>query len=1018
MKTAVQRGVENAAQIAAQAKTKKSQKKYQITTDQQEFLVDSIANMGVPLNETSGLRDLRDAIHSRKEIDQYHKLARTLDPGHSFFNSVLQTAQSKLTALVNLIPAALKTHEIEDDASNFIFLHFRNENSDDDHGGPEEATSKSPKAGEGWREKPKTVSMMKKRADTPLSKEEAELQCEFLVLCFLYELNRVRDIIRDVWILYRQGSVNAITASLVTDLAQSYVQQNVAALEEDLASYTPSARLALSETIRKLYKKMTATPTLLPQVSSTALRHLMCIDSLNDMEAHLDSKTSHGRNGKHGSAESTLPSMPFLKHFDSVRQKKVSLPIWDKFTEGMVRRTNTPDASLPFGLQIVMDVYEIMRDDYRKLFKDITGHGFDIARLIRLHVDYEDHMWAIGRKPDYMSKGNLKFTNVYLSSLDKLLNWTQELLKTDNSPTSSAGMTTDVFVSIHSTLAGLSMWNFNKTYHGFSIAKTRWFVTSLAHLYNAAKQIGGLEVEWPDLEYIIKMHGSDRIFTGSRPTDPKDFYERYMISNCVPSHAFSKDCRLTGSHHPEVSPEIRKKRGPIAHFPLEEAINGYYGPDTNDDRWIKRHAVFNYLHHQSVNGGEQLRSGDVEPHQTRLKELQNTFGSIVNELARPKTKNLRKITNRVKRPDFSQKTDDYAGLLLVMRSELQAHEVHSNFDYLSFYRRAYDLVLKVRSQVLFDHALQVARRSDISQGQDPDNRILLGELLHALKIKPEDKKIQATGDKVSKDVVPLDQLKRIATIMESAILAEGSVELDRAKMRLSYDWEGLEAEYAAEEARTRDPSMDDGTELPDTISPLNPGRCGETVAEREGPPRTTGKLTVKVYEHSCQSAGHCPDEPSSATGNASELGSESENEAEVKLHSARPSSAPSRPKDADTHQGTMPAAELSRGTPVLVQYQAYVSDAVDEDRDSWNEVPKDPASVIEVVLTAPDDDKSRTSSILPQLSSSDGEVFYSSVVDRQTPTGNHSVETNATDVLGNAEVKIGFSDSRKGLDSL
>jgi hypothetical protein len=60
MQTAVQRGVENAARIAEQAKKRgKGKKKYKISTEQQEFLVDGIAETEEPLEDTSGLRDLQ-----------------------------------------------------------------------------------------------------------------------------------------------------------------------------------------------------------------------------------------------------------------------------------------------------------------------------------------------------------------------------------------------------------------------------------------------------------------------------------------------------------------------------------------------------------------------------------------------------------------------------------------------------------------------------------------------------------------------------------------------------------------------------------------------------------------------------------------------------------------------------------------------------------------------------------------------------------------------------------------------
>jgi hypothetical protein len=389
----------------------------------------------------------------------------------------------------------------------------------------------------------------------------------------------------------------------VTDFAQSYIQQNVAGLTEDLDFYESLPRLSPSEIIFRLFTKLSADAT--ARVTSAgptgltdmALHHLLCIKPILQIAVYLDPSGTT----IFGFTPSTYPKlsfMSFLKHFDVVRKSKVTLPIWDRFTESMLDKDKS-SSFLPFGFQIVLNVHELMQDEYRKIFTDVTSYCFDTAKLIRSHFNYEDIMWEAGNKPDYMSANNMKFTNVYLSSLDQLLDWVQELLKNDKvseDSTEEFGMAIDIFITMHATLAGLSMWQFGKTYHGFSIAKVGWSVTFLSHLYNATRQIGGLETHWPDLEYIIKMHGAERIFVGGPPTNPQDFLERVYISTCISSRITAKDFRVSGKTYPGIPAELKKKRGLTSHFPLEELISKYYGPDKNNDRWLKRHAVFNHLH--------------------------------------------------------------------------------------------------------------------------------------------------------------------------------------------------------------------------------------------------------------------------------------------------------------------------------------------------------------------------------------------------------------------------------------
>lgn len=71
----------------------------------------------------------------------------------------------------------------------------------------------------------------------------------------------------------------------------------------------------------------------------------------------------------------------------------------------------------------------------------------------------------------------------------------------------------------------------------------------------------------------------------------------------------------------------------------------------------------------------------------------------------------------------------------------------------------------------------------------------------ALQIKPKDRSYTVAGGEVSTDVVPLDQLKRIAGIIDEIVRMEESTELDRARMRLCQDRDGLKAVYAAEEGK-------------------------------------------------------------------------------------------------------------------------------------------------------------------------------------------------------------------------
>jgi hypothetical protein len=142
--------------------------------------------------------------------------------------------------------------------------------------------------------------------------------------------------------------------------------------------------------------------------------------------------------------------------------------------------------------------------------------------------------------------------------------------------------------------------HYNHSYHQTAIAKVHLFINGIAHLYNAAREIGGLDLLWPDLDFIIETQGPERVFRGDPPTDPNDFLNRYLLSCSVSLRGMAPDisARHTGKYLPRTSRAAQVNRGMMSVQPLERLVRDFYGPDPKDDRWVRRHAVFNYLHNQ------------------------------------------------------------------------------------------------------------------------------------------------------------------------------------------------------------------------------------------------------------------------------------------------------------------------------------------------------------------------------------------------------------------------------------
>ncbi|KAF1920062.1 hypothetical protein BDU57DRAFT_2142 [Ampelomyces quisqualis] len=235
------------------------------------------------------------------------------------------------------------------------------------------------------------------------------------------------------------------------------------------------------------------------------------------------------------------------------------------------------------------------------------------------------------------------------------------------------------------------------------------------------------------------------------------------MSTCISSRVLAKDFEPKRNLVPVGPAELKKTRGLMSYFYLEDTIAKYYGPHKKGDRWVRRHAVFNKLHQVSKH---QLKDQQLADERKGTKHHNAMlFEWMSNKTAPQSSKNSLKKNPRIRVLEYNKVDDEYATLFRTMFSEL-----HSNFDYLAFFLQANETVIRVCNEVLHDNALQLARCNDIQKAQNPDNFILITELFCALQNKPKDIKTKLKGGELSTEMVPLDQVKRIAGIIHKSFL--------------------------------------------------------------------------------------------------------------------------------------------------------------------------------------------------------------------------------------------------------
>jgi hypothetical protein len=85
----------------------------------------------------------------------------------------------------------------------------------------------------------------------------------------------------------------------------------------------------------------------------------------------------------------------------------------------------------------------------------------------------------------------------------------------------------------------LCLFSFNEVKYRVDKADGDFPTVTLIHLYNLARQLGLLSVQWSEIEGLIEIHGEERISCGKRPTGVESAYERFRVAMPVPTWAGS-----------------------------------------------------------------------------------------------------------------------------------------------------------------------------------------------------------------------------------------------------------------------------------------------------------------------------------------------------------------------------------------------------------------------------------------------------------------------------------------------
>jgi hypothetical protein len=520
----------------------------------------------------------------------------------------------------------------------------------------------------------------------------------FASFCFLQDCDRVRQYVRSVWEDYRQRRVSLSVAALTTNVAFDIIER----LHADFGRVSPK---------HSTYE---------------ALEQLILDDSTTSSIAgrHLEPSTSalYGSVDPDSFETSSLGRETFsvLKHYREDYQNRVfrDFGIEDNQFDWSTLCTGSHMERIPILVETILtraipDVVCFMLsvggsnspvDELScNLLAFYESHKITVPLVVSCEIFSDIHFVLLGdiQRPFLELSSSADQAELAMKKSETHVN----LLKTDCSSfetrasfktlrncmrlmvkkdtvtdfrqrhivPSRENLTPFYLLKHHPTLCGMLQFHIDRTmcYGGLRTCNEWRCLIGIVHLYNAVRQGGRLQVEWPDMEAVIGFYGVSHLFLGSPPNSPKEYATRHMLAAGLPSSIFARDSRLKQTQ--------RSQEGEFIPIRTSKTSGRFFE--------VKQPLLTVMRERYSEKKGKK-QPGMV------IRDVEIALKALDCSVTEPNYKT--RILKQWKETRVLTPLDT----LQAVRHGVVAEELHMQFDYLTFNGRCLELLRRLRDRLV------------------------------------------------------------------------------------------------------------------------------------------------------------------------------------------------------------------------------------------------------------------------------------------------------------------------------
>lgn len=437
----------------------------------------------------------------------------------------------------------------------------------------------------------------------------------FACIFFFQDFNLTRDILREAWKDYRNGIDSLMAVSLITNTAIELIQRAASELLEEINNsrhedapdeenlihwvYCHVAKntedLEDEEDIINMANHYEAdifckTASLFVEewVETTSWKQLSFCGSNEDagigLDAHYDDL-----NARDQIFQDRIFSQILLSHLHNLTIFKMQMPTAiDDITRAIRSIEESEKKTIPLwfnlAFQILLDIRHVLGTKSSNAFTELQHSGSEISLNMKKYFEFsrgitgKSKIWHAHNDPQLTLL--TKFNDEWLQK-DLIAFAIKKQAKQKVADSVFDRMCPPYFLlKNHPLLCGLMQYWMHHSYRQVQICFTNCYdsILACAHLYNAAKQSGLFAGEWPGMDQVIFIHGAQRLFVGSTPTNPRDFFIRFQMVLGTSAVNFAGKTRAItdGRRQPIESIKAAGSRRLRKTLPIHDIFEGRY----------------------------------------------------------------------------------------------------------------------------------------------------------------------------------------------------------------------------------------------------------------------------------------------------------------------------------------------------------------------------------------------------------------------------------------------------------